>query len=283
MAPATFHLICLSRPMEPEVLASKLSGLNLHSQPIWVGKVHHWLLEPRLSADALTGTGNITTKWDYLLVGPRDIPEPLRLEIASSWSITANIADDAQRPEIFSDQLLASAPSLPSGWSSEDPSNFEESRSLDDLKLSLATKSRLLGSHKNVDGVTVKDFARDFGSSHQGPVVVLNLLSYAPGQRLAYLEGYVSGFGRTVGPRYGSAAICFAPGVSSWSSRAEENCQGLHASWEDVALVWYPSIWHFVKMLDDPDYARLDREFKTGLLEDNPLLCCTEVKTVQGG
>lgn len=35
-------------------------------------------------------------------------------------------------------------------------------------------------------------------------------------------------------------------------------------------------------MLDDAEYARLDWEYKTGLLEDNPLLCCTEGKMVQG-
>ncbi|KAJ6026977.1 uncharacterized protein N7446_004419 [Penicillium canescens] len=280
MAPTTFQLICLSRPIEPEVLASKVRDLHPHSQPTWVGKVHHWLLEPRLSAGALIGTGNIMTKWDYLLVGPKDIAEQLGLEIASSWSITANVADDAQKPEVVAEQLLAREPHLPSGWTAEDPSELEASFSPDDLKLSLTTRSRLLGSQKDMDGVTVKSFTQDFGSSHQGPVVVLNLLSYAPGKRLAYLEGYVAGFGRTVGPKYGSDAICFASGTTSWSSRLEEGSKD--SNWEDVALVWYPSIWHFAKMLDDADYARLDREFKTGLLEDNPLLCCTEVKMVQG-
>ncbi|KAJ5806689.1 hypothetical protein N7474_010281 [Penicillium riverlandense] len=280
MAPTTFHLICLSRPTEPEVLASKIRDLNPQIQPTLVGKVHHWLLEPRLSADALTGTGNIMTKWDYLLVGPNDIAEQLRLEIASSWSITANVADDAPKPEMVAEQLLARQPYLLSGWSAKDSSGLEASIPPDDLKLSLTTRSRLLGSQKDMDGVTIKSYTREFGSSHQGPIVVLNLLSYALGKRLAYLEGYVAGFGRTVGPKYGSDAICFASGTTSWSSKPKEGSEGSH--WEDVALVWYPSIWHFAKMLDDADYARLDRDFKTGLLEDNPLLCCTEVKMVQG-
>ncbi|CAI7604837.1 unnamed protein product [Penicillium pancosmium] len=265
MAPTTFHLICLSRPIEPEVLASKAKDLDPHCQPIWVGKVHHWLLEPRLSAGALTGTGKVMTKWDYLLVGPKDTAEQLGLEIASSWSITANVADDALKPDVMAEQLLSREPHLLSGWTAKDPRDLEASISPDDLKLSLSTRSRLLGSQKDIDGVTVKSFIQDFGSSHQGPVVVLNLLSYAPGKRLAYLEGYVAGFRRTVGPKYGSGAICFASDTTSWSSKLEEGSR--HSHWEDVAL-----------MLDDADYTHLDREFKTGLLEDNPLLCCTEVK-----
>jgi len=42
-------------------------------------------------------------------------------------------------------------------------------------------------------------------------------------------------------------------------------------------LVWYPSIWHFGKLLDDLDYAEADRKFKVGVVLDNPILCCTEV------
>ncbi|CAL5866297.1 uncharacterized protein PFLUO_LOCUS504 [Penicillium psychrofluorescens] len=278
MAVTTFHLISFARPTEPEVLASKIRNLNPHSQPTWVGKVHHWLLEPHLSTDALTGTGKIMTKWDYLLVGPKDVPDQLGLEIASSWSITANVADDARKPEVVSEQLLARKPDLPAGWSAKDPSNLEASSAPDDLKLSLNTRSRVLGSQKDMDGVTVKRFTQDFGSSNPGPIVVLNLLSYAAGKRMAYLGGYVAGFGRTVGPKYGGDAILFASDTTSWSSKLEEGSKDSH--WEDVALVWYPSIWHFAKMLDDADYARLDREFKTGSLEDNPLLCCTEVKMV---
>lgn len=95
MAVTSFQLIYFSRPIEPEVLASKIRSLNPHSQPTWVGKVHHWLLEPRLSADALTGTGNIMTKWDYLLVGPKDIADRLGLEIASAGS---NVHGDPVAP-----------------------------------------------------------------------------------------------------------------------------------------------------------------------------------------
>lgn len=83
-----------------------------------------------------------------------------------------------------------------------------------------------------MDGVTVsltvKKFTQDFGSSHQDPVVILNLLSYVTGKRLAYLEGYVAGFGRTVGPKYSSDAICFASGTTSWSSKLEEGNKDSH-------------------------------------------------------
>jgi hypothetical protein len=71
--------------------------------------------------------------------------------------------------------------------------------------------------------------------------------------------------------------------VTDWSSRAAEGVEvadpkaGGSGVWEDVALVWYPSLWHFAKLLDDPDYAVADRTFKQGVLRDNPILCCTEV------
>lgn len=73
-------------------------------------------------------------------------------------------------------------------------------------------------------------------------------------------------------------------GVTDWSSRASEGAKvadpqaGGSGVWEDVALVWYPSLWHFAKLLDDPDYADADRKFKVGAVRDNPILCCRAVE-----
>ena len=75
----------------------------------------------------------------------------------------------------------------------------------------------------------------------------------------------------------------FGASVTNWSSRVAEGAEAADPQangsgvWEDAALVMYPSIWHFGKLLDDSDYAEADRKFKVGVVLDNPILCCTEV------
>ena len=73
-------------------------------------------------------------------------------------------------------------------------------------------------------------------------------------------------------------------GVQEWSSRKDEGSavadpeKGGSGVWEDVGLVWYPSIWHFAGMLADEEYAEADRKWKRGVLADNPILCCEEIE-----
>ena len=119
-------------------------------------------------------------------------------------------------------------------------------------------------------------------ASHQGPVSMFNLVACIPAQRPRFF-GYIAAFAESVGSRYGGEAQLLGAGATDWSSREAEGLEvadpkaGGSGVWEDVALVWYPSLWHFAKLLDDGDYAAADREFKVSVLKDNPILCCTEV------
>ena len=105
---------------------------------------------------------------------------------------------------------------------------------------------------------------------------MFNLLSYQPDQRENYFK-YVAAFNESVGSKYGGEALFLGLGVEDWSCRAEETGED-EGNWEDTALIHYPSIWHFAKMLDDDAYIDADRRYKKGVLRDNPILCCTEVK-----
>ena len=64
------------------------------------------------------------------------------------------------------------------------------------------------------------------------------------------------------------------------SNRLSENTEAefdLTGGWDDIGLIYQPSIQHFDKMLDDPGYMDVVRRFKQGVLKDNPIMCCTEV------
>lgn len=105
---------------------------------------------------------------------------------------------------------------------------------------------------------------------------MFNLLSYLPEQRPRYLQ-YVAAFQESVGIKYGGEPVVLGFGVHDWSSRKEEEGKE-EGRWEDTALIYYPSLWHFGKMSDDEAYVEVDRKFKQGVLRDNPLMCCTEVE-----
>jgi hypothetical protein len=112
---------------------------------------------------------------------------------------------------------------------------------------------------------------------------MFNLLAYQPDGRIRYFE-YIKAFVASIGSKYGGTPLFHGQDVVDWSSRVSEveaqkdqSSTALAGDWVDTALVWYPSIWHFSKMLDDPGYVDVDRRFKQGALKDNPLICCTEV------
>lgn len=110
---------------------------------------------------------------------------------------------------------------------------------------------------------------------------MFNLLAYTPNGGREKYYGYIAAFSASTGIKYGGEPLFLGRDVTAWSSQksaTEERDMGEGEGWVDCALVWYPSLWHFGKMLDDPGYAAADREFKTGAIRDNPLMCCTEVE-----
>ena len=194
------------------------------------------------------------------------------------WSIAADVDDTTWLSNYESarrTRLSAPSPNLPTGWSPDDHSGLDAAVPPPDLEASLNLSSYPLGTRTDSGQkpVILKDFTRTFGSQHTGAVNMLNLLAYHPNQRARYFE-YIAAFSASVGSKYGGEAMMFGSDVQDWSSKGKEAGQ---PGWEDAGLVYYPSIWHFAKLLDDPGYMDADRRFKQGVLRDNPIMCCTEI------
>jgi hypothetical protein len=286
MSAATFHLFSVN---DRDAFNESIRSSPDDAKPHYIGQCKHWIHSPRTSLDALTGSGPEMQRWDYLVVANAEHDNQLAIppylqnstNILNHWSIVAPVdlstlsADNIRRAS-------STPPTLPPGWSPSDSTGLAASIPPPDLEASLALASIPLGSPKQSKPTDLKSFISAFGTPHTGPISMFNILAYQPGQRKRYF-GYIAAFSESIGSRYGGEPQFFGKGVIDWSSREAEGREaadpkaGGSAVWEDTALVWYPSIWHFGKMLDDPDYAEADRKFKGGVVRDNPILCCTEV------
>lgn len=284
MAPVVSHLVSLKSADSKESFVSALKSLSSAERPIWAAVPLHWISEPKLSANALAGPGPQMQVWDYLLIfrsPSRDVPElPAVLQpfVASKWSITAEVEDEminsiATRKAAW---MSKTTPPLPAGWSAEDHSGIDASKDPGDVEISLETPSHDFGSDKAGPSIPMKTVIRDIGIKHPGPIAMLNFLSYLPNQRQKYHE-FMAAFQVTVGPKYTGQPVIVGLGVSDWSSREAEQSSGQVGGWEDMALLWYPEVWQFGKMIDDPMYTELDRRHKTGAVRDNTVLCCAEL------
>jgi len=284
MASITFHLISVN---DEHAFLEVVRSAD--RKPHYVGHCEHWIHSPKTSLDAFTGSGPEMQRWDYLVIANAEADDHLALPpyiqnnttILKHWSITAP-ADLSTLPDDNTRRASSTPVHLPPGWSPSDYSSLTASIPPSDLEASLALAAIPLGSSKHSRPIDLKSFISDFGQTHTGPVGMFNIIACNPGQRTRFY-GYVAAFAETIGSRYGGEAQFLGAGVTDWSSRVAEGAQVADpkangsAIWEDVALVWYPSIWHFGKLLDDPDYAEADRRLKVGAIHDNPIMCCTEV------
>jgi uncharacterized protein (DUF1330 family) len=84
-----------------------------------------------------------------------------------------------------------------------------------------------------------------------GPVVMLNLIRFAPGGQAKYMQ-YIERFSSSgVNERYGVTIVYAGTGHPSLAA-----AEG--GDWDMVALVSYPSRQHFVDMVGDPDYLEFE-------------------------
>ena len=285
MAPLTFHLLSVPDTTQQASLLTSLRALPPSSRPFYVGQTHHWIHEPTLSVPALLGTTPSPKPWTHLLVCPSsgadDLALPAGLDISGlqdKWSIAAPVDDSTWLTNYHSrhtERQTATPPSLPAGWSPTESSALLAAEPPTDLSASLALASRPLGKPEPLG---LQSFTAAFGTTHPGPVSMFNLLSYTPSGGKAKYYNYIAAFSASIGVKYGGQPLFLGQEVTGWSSRATEEEGEGGEGWDDCALVWYPSLWHFAKMLDDAEYERVDREFKTGSLRDNPLICCTEIE-----
>ena len=109
--------------------------------------------------------------------------------------------------------------------------------------------------HPSADQIKAfRDMALD------GPIVMLNLLRFAPeGGAEAY-----AGYGEAAGPhlRKSGASIRYLGNVMATVIGGE--------SWDEVVLVEYPSVAAFLEMTGNPDYPS---ELRAGALVDSRLYC----------
>lgn len=288
MAPVTFHLVSVA---DGHTFVDAIRNA-VSEKPYYVGRCQHWIHSPKTSLDGLTGKDSTMQRWDYLIIADAvsenhlALPAYLEGKVTAHWSVSAPV-DDSQLATLAEangdrQEISSSPPNLPPGWSTSDYSGLTASSPPSDLEASLALSSTPLGGSKQGPSTDLKSFITTLGTTHPGPISMFNIVACNPGQRARFF-GYVAAFNESTGSRYGGQAQFLGAGVTDWSSRKAEGAEvadpkaGGSGVWEDVALVWYPSLWHFGKMLDDPDYADADRKFKVGVIHDNPILCCTEV------
>jgi hypothetical protein len=282
MSLIAFHLVSLKNQEESPAFLRALRSLPETHKAVWVGDCQHWIHEPHLSRDVLLGSATQLHSWDYLVAcktlatSSLELPEALAASVSGSWTITTTI-DDAQLDSLQS-RLAAmktrNIEPLPHGWSPGDHSGLDNSEAPTDVAMSLDTSSRVLKADGAADAIKLKSFVGKFGKSHPGPIVMFNLLSFFPNKQHEYMN-YIAAFKDI---SYGGEAVLFGFDPPTWSSQKEEEEGGTEGGWEGTAIVRYPSIWHFAKMLDDPRYANLDRKFKVGVVRDNPLICCIPVE-----
>jgi uncharacterized protein (DUF1330 family) len=95
------------------------------------------------------------------------------------------------------------------------------------------------------------ELERFVAADPSGPVVMLNLLRFAPDGESKYME-YIERFGSSgVSERYGVTIVYGGAGHPSLV--ADDG-----GDWDMVALVSYPSRRHFVDMVNDPDYQEFE-------------------------
>ena len=85
-----------------------------------------------------------------------------------------------------------------------------------------------------------------------GPVVMMNLLRFAPDGGAAKYQEYIAQFSSSgVQERYGVEIVYGGAGSAPLVAPAGQD-------WDMVALVRYPSRRHFADMVNDPDYQRFE-------------------------
>ncbi|MFV0132059.1 DUF1330 domain-containing protein [Streptomyces sp. HMX87] len=117
------------------------------------------------------------------------------------------------------------------------------------------------------------DLKRLLSEDPGGPVVMLNLLRFAPEGRPLYQE-YARHLEKTFLPRYGGQVLY--AGTGDTPLVAEEG-----QAWDAVILVRYPSREAFSRMVADPEYQAVT-ELRTRALAEAVLQPTTKWRAADG-
>jgi len=110
---------------------------------------------------------------------------------------------------------------------------------------------------------TGTDLKRLLAEDPGGPVVMLNLLRFAPDGGRKQYAAYLAHF-RTSSAAYGARVLCLSEGSTSVVGER----------WDALLVVEYPSRQHFSDMLRDPAY-RSGTHLRTGALTEAVLQATT--------
>jgi uncharacterized protein (DUF1330 family) len=117
-------------------------------------------------------------------------------------------------------------------------------------------------------------------STDDGPVVMLNLLKFAP----TAADG--SGSGQEAYGRYGDAVVTMIEATGGrirWMGRADQILIGdPEETWDTVVLVEYPNRKAFLDMTSTPDYEKAHEHREAGL-ERTVVIACTPRFDALGG
>lgn len=250
--PVTLHLLSLKIP----VTAFLKHLLRLSPPPLLAAQVTTWIHPPK----SIDMNPIATEHWDILLVseGMKTLPSVVTENVCVTWSITAKVPT-----EIVEGFAVRNARMLRVNPTDELPiprNGSQQRTSQGAVTLSLSPE--------------LETWSRSFMASPDGskPVTMLNLLAYASKEK--YLK-YIKAFSEGAGANYGGAAKMI--GEVMTSNPEHEGRGDVVDEWDDIALVQYPSLEHFVEMVKSEGYQEADRRWKVGALKDTGLLCVVEI------
>jgi hypothetical protein len=201
--------------------------------------------------------------WDLLLILPSADPLPSSLQdlIQHQWTVRAGVPSRLlQDFDKKNENLLK-----------------PKKKDVRPLTGSL-DKPRIASSAQGLElSPELKEWISDFGKTEQGnsAVSMLNLLAFKPGLKEEYLK-YGAEFAKSIGSRRGGDAKIVG-GVLHGGEKDDGD------GWDEMALAYYPSIWHFADMLASEDYQSVNQKYRVQSLKDTFILCTSEVGLDQLG
>lgn len=249
--------VCKLQLLSLEVARSQFVSAIKHSTPslLVIAKPIHWIIPPTVySSDAL-----LKQKWDILLIYANNegLPTEYKSMVKNEWFISFD------------------APAEMVNNLATNNEKYIYPRTEDIVaRTGELDKIQTYGTNQSADSLEVTEdfaaFVKDFGPREgKGPVSMFNLLATKDMAR--YMQ-YVAGFQESAGSKRGGEGKIFGS-VLECSSTPD----GVK-EWEMVAMVHYPSIYHFGDMLAADDYQEMAHKYRFGALLDNPLLCTTELR-----
>lgn len=251
----TVHLLALAPGVSISDFLRAIKSQSI--KPLVISKAIRWVVRPeKLSASRL-----LNTEWDLLIILPLTSPLPptnlSRDWLSDHWTITAGVPGSLLKDfEARNQRLLHPRPNDVPALTAP-PSSLRAAGSTQNLELD----RELL------------EWSRTTSPLGGGAVSMLNLLAFRPGAaaHASYLR-YGKAFAESIGARRGGTAKIVGKVVAHQRTPGEDG-----AGWGEIALAHYPSLNHFMDMIDSEDYQEVNHRHRLPALEDTCILCTSEL------